>query len=54
MSPRAHDAVVPAVPVTDLIRDVDANIDAILTWLHLRACKRRRDSASISSAAPTG
>jgi 2-C-methyl-D-erythritol 4-phosphate cytidylyltransferase len=32
----AHDAVVPAVPVTDtLIRDVDANVDAILDRVHI-------------------
>lgn len=32
----AHDAVVPAVPVTDtLIRDVDAGVDAILDRVHI-------------------
>jgi len=32
----AHDAVVPAVPVTDtLIRDVDASVDAILDRVHI-------------------
>jgi 2-C-methyl-D-erythritol 4-phosphate cytidylyltransferase len=32
----AHDAVVPAVPVTDtLIRDLDAGVDAILDRVHI-------------------
>ena len=41
----AHDAVVPAVPVTDtLIRDVDGRVDAILDRVHVAG---RADAAGV-------